>query len=303
MSTSIRQPSANVRLFPLIVRLALRKFLRDDMSTHACALAYHILFSFFPFAIFVIALLSFFELSVLLDYLQQAAWQALSPRAMERIRAAFNELRVPQGGLLSFGALLSAWLASRGTRSMMNAFNVAYRCKTVRPVWQHYIASIAYTVGIAVILTIGLAMLVVGPDAIGWIASFVGLHQSTVPLWTWLRWPMGLGLLTASVAVVYHVAPDTGRRFRLVSPGAVISVIVWATATLAFKYYLQNFANYSAMFGSIGSGIALLLYLQISSAVLLFGAEVNAVWTRIDIITKACHCRPATPTFRRFQKH
>ncbi len=281
MQTPNRQSPTGGRAFASVLRLALKKFLRDDMSTYASALAYHILFSFFPFAIFLIALLSFFELSVLLDYLQQAAWQVLSPGAMERIRSAFNELRVPQGGLLSFGVLLSVWLASRGTRSMMNALNVAYGCKTVRPGWRHYAVSLAYTVGIAVFLAAGLGMLVIGPEAVGWMASFVGLEQLIVVIWTWLRWPVGVCLLMAGVAAVYHIAPGVGRRFRLVSPGAVISVMVWVAATMAFKFYLQNFASYSAMFGSIGSGIALLLYLQISSAVLLFGAEVNAVWARM----------------------
>jgi membrane protein len=261
--------------------LALKKFWQDDMTTYASALAYQLLFSVFPFAIFLVAVLSFFQLSDLLDYVQQVAWQVLSPSAMEKIRAAFNELRVPQGGLLSFGVLLSVWLASRGTRSLVKALNVVYGTQTIRPVWKNYIASIAHTIGIAMIFTTGVGMLVIGPEAIGWLASFVGLQSSILVLWTWLRWPAGISMLIIAVAVIYHIAPQSRRHFRLISPGAVISVAVWVAASLAFKYYLQNFASYSAMFGSIGSGIALLLYLQISASVLLFGAEVNVVW--IDV--------------------
>ncbi|MEC4717598.1 YihY/virulence factor BrkB family protein [Noviherbaspirillum sp. CPCC 100848] len=282
MATWIYTLRFRMRLFKNVVRLALRKFMHDDMTTYASALAYHMLFSFFPFAIFLFAVLSFFDLSILLDSIQQAAWHALSPKAMERVRAAFNELRVPQGGLLSFGVLLSIWLASRGTRSMMKALNVAYGTTFNRPAWQSYLASIAYTLGIAVILIAGTGMLVIGPEAIRWVGYFVGLEDTAVMLWTWLRWPAGLFLLMAATAIVYHIVPDAANPFRLVSPGAIISVLVWVAASLAFKYYLQHFASYSAMFGSIGSGIALLLYLQLSTSVLLFGAEVNAVWAKLS---------------------
>jgi len=84
-------------------------------------------------------------------------------------------------------------------------------------------------------------------------------------------------MLMLVVAVVYYVAPDVQQEFRFITPGSVLAVVVWIGASLGFGYYAQNFANYDATYGSIGAIIIFLLYLYISSAVLLFGAEMNAV--------------------------
>jgi membrane protein len=159
----------------------------------------------------------------------------------------------------------------------MNALNKAYDVEEGRPWWKLYPLSVLYTVGIAAMLIAAAVLLVVGPEAVQWLAQQVGLEQLFVILWTWLRWPVVLFLLTLAVAVVYYVAPDVEQDFRFITPGAVLSVIVWIAASLAFDYYVRNFADYSVMYGSIGTIIVLLLYFFISGAVLLFGAEVNAV--------------------------
>ncbi len=78
------------------------------------------------------------------------------------------------------------------------------------------------------------------------------------------------------VALDYYIFPNTDQPFRVITPGAVLAVIVWVSASFGFSYYVSNFANYSATYGSLGAVIVLLLYIFISAAVLLFGAEVNA---------------------------
>ena len=96
-------------------------------------------------------------------------------------------------------------------------------------------------------------------------------------MWSWSRWPLAVILMLLGVAVVYHFGPNTGGSFHFVTPGAVLAVTVWIAASLGFHYYVLNFANYSVMYGSLGALLMLLLYFYISAAVLLLGAEVNAV--------------------------
>ncbi|MEC7473667.1 MAG: YihY/virulence factor BrkB family protein, partial [Pseudomonadota bacterium] len=117
----------------------------------------------------------------------------------------------------------------------------------------------------------------VGPQVMEWLASQVGLKDVVVLLWTWLRWPVIVLMLMLVVALLYYVAPDVKQEFRFITPGSVLAVLVWILASIAFGIYVQNFADYNATYGSIGAIIVLLLYLYISSAVLLFGAELNAV--------------------------
>jgi len=84
-------------------------------------------------------------------------------------------------------------------------------------------------------------------------------------------------LMMLVVAVLYYVTPDVEQEFRFITPGSVLAVIVWIAASVGFGLYVQNFGNYDATYGSIGAVIILLLYFYISAAVLLFGAEMNAV--------------------------
>lgn len=107
--------------------------------------------------------------------------------------------------------------------------------------------------------------------------SFGGRAASArFTLWALLRWPAALLLSSLAVAIACHLVPNVRHRFQLISLGSVLSVVAWSVASLAFSYYVQNFANFDVMFGSIGAVIVLLAYIHLSITVLLFGAEVNA---------------------------
>ncbi len=260
-----------------LIKETIKDFMDDDMLTYASALAYQVLFSLFPFVIFLIAVLGFLNVPDFFDWLRQQAELVLPQQAMDEVNKVIAEVRQPQGGLLSFGAIIALWSASSGIRAVMHALNVAYDVKEGRATWKLYPLSILYTAGVAAMLVAAAAVLILGPQAMQWLAQHIGLEQLFVTAWTWLRWPVILFLFMLAIAVVYYVAPDVEQTFRFITPGSVLAVLVWIAASLGFNWYLQNFAHFSVMYGSIGTIIGLLLYFFISSAVLLFGAEINAV--------------------------
>ncbi|WP_181373137.1 YihY/virulence factor BrkB family protein [Massilia glaciei] len=273
--------------FYTLIKQSIQAFSRHDMSIYAAALAFHVLFSLFPFIIFLIALVSFFELPTFFDWLRLQAQALLPPSAMTQVHMVISELALPPRGLLSTGVAVALWVASRGVRCLMTALNIAYGAKRPRPTLRRYTLSILYTVGMAVMLLAAAALLVLGPQAMQWLALQVGLERFFVVLWSALRWPALIVLFILALAVVYHAGPNVHHRFRLISAGSVLSVGVWVAISLAFEFYVQNFANYNVMYGSIGTVIALLLYLYILAAVLLFGAEVNAVIERAPSVPAA----------------
>ncbi|HYD95935.1 MAG TPA: YihY/virulence factor BrkB family protein [Noviherbaspirillum sp.] len=260
-----------------LVKDAVKDFLDDDMTTYASALAYQVFFSLFPFIIFLIALLGFLNMSSFFDWVRQHAELMLPPAAAEPVNKVISDLQQQKGGLMSIGVIIALWSASSAVRATMNALNVAYDVKEGRPAWKLYPLSIVYTIGIAAMLVAAGLLLTVGPQAMEWLANQVGFGQFFVTLWAWLRWPVAFLLLTLAVAVIYYVAPDVEQDFSFITPGALLAVIVWIAASLGFNYYVSNFADYNATYGSIGAIIILLLYFFISAAVLLFGAEINAV--------------------------
>lgn len=263
-----------------LLKSSVKEFVGDDMPTYASALAYQILFSLFPFFIFLVALISTLHLPDFMMWLRQQAAMLLPAQALDQVNSILDQLQQPQGGLLSIGAVVALWTASAGVRATMNAFNVAYGVKEVRPLWVVYPLSVLYTLALAAMLILSAAALLIGPQAMQWLAQQIGLEQTIVFLWAWLRWPMALLLLSFSAAMVYYAAPAKQPRFRFITPGAVLAVVIWISISVAFDFYVSNFGNYNAMYGSIGSVIVLLLYFFISSAVLLFGAEMNAVIER-----------------------
>lgn len=259
-----------------ILKEAVRDFLDDDMSTYAAALAYQVFFSIFPFIIFLVALLGFLQLSSFFEWLRQHSQMMLPSEASAQVNKVIAELQKQQGGLLSLGVVLALWSASGAVRATMNALNVAYDVRETRPAWKRYPLSVLYTVGLAALMILAAVLLSVGPQAVQWLAQRFGLEQVFVTLWTWLRWPAAILLMSSAVAILYYAAPNVDQEFRFLTPGALVAVLVWVAASLGFNLYVRSFADYNATYGSIGAIIILLLYFFISSAVLLFGAEINA---------------------------
>ncbi|MCQ4323404.1 ribonuclease BN [Stutzerimonas stutzeri] len=260
-----------------LLKRTFKEFSNDDMSTYASALAYRALFSLFPFLLFLMALLGFLHLPEFFAWLREQASLVLPPVALDQVNPVIDQLQEQKGGLLSIGILVALWTASVGVRSLMNAMNKAYDVQEGRPSWKLALLSLVYTVGIAVMLLLAAGLMVIGPQVISWLAEQVGLKDVVVLLWSWLRWPIAVLLMMLVVAVLYYVAPDVEQEFRFITPGSVLAVIVWIVASVGFGIYVQNFGNYDATYGSIGAIIVLLLYFYISAAVLLLGAELNAV--------------------------
>ena len=261
-----------------VIKRAGKDFLDDDMLTYAAALSYRILLALFPFIIFLLTLLGALGLADFFDWLLAQGRLALPPDAFRIVEQVIGEIRGrDRGGLLSFSILFAIWVASSGVRSVMDALNAAYDVAESRPPWRRYPLSLLYTVGLALLLIAATAVMLLGPDITGWLAEHVGLSRFVATLWVWLRWPLVILLLLLTFAVIYKVAPNIDQPFRFVTPGSVIGVLAWVVATLGFSYYVSNFANYGATYGSLGGIVVLLLYFYISAAVLLFGAEVNAV--------------------------
>ncbi len=261
-----------------LAKRSVKQFLGDDMMTYAAALSYHALLALFPFVIFLLALLGALGIPGFFDWVLSQARTALPSDAYQRVEQVVNQVRgQARGGLLSFGIALALWAASAGVRSLMNALNAAYDAAEDRPAWKRYPLSIGYTIGLAVMLIAAAVLMLLGPRAVEWIAGQAGLSGFVVSLWTWLRWPVAIVLLLLAIAVIYYVAPNVDQPFRLITPGSVLAVAAWVVATLGFSFYVSNFGNYSATYGSLGGVVVLLLYFFISAATLLLGAEVNAV--------------------------
>jgi membrane protein len=260
-----------------IFKRSVREFSADDMLTYAAALSYQVFFSLFPFVIFLLSLLGVLNLSSLFDTLLQQAQTVLPQSALGLLESIISQVREQSaGGILSFGAIVALYSASAAVRMAMHALNVAYDVEEERAVWKKFPLSLLYTLLLATLLITAVGLFVLGGQVANWFAGLVGFGSLFVTLWTWLRIPAAILIMALILALVYYLFPNTKQPFRLITPGALIAVIVWVAASLGFSFYVSNFGSYSATYGALAAVIVLLFYFYISAAVLLFGAEVNA---------------------------
>lgn len=255
----------------------IKEFIEDDMASYAAALSFWVFFSLFPFILLLVALLSFLGIPGFFDWLVEQAQTVMPEQAMGQVEETVGQIRAgASGGLLSFVVIVALWPASAAVRMAMHALNVAYDVEEVRAAWKRFSISIVYTILLAAMVIVAVGLMLVGPRMMEWLAEQAGLGPLFVMFWAWLRFPVAILLLMVFVALVYYMFPNINQPFRFITPGAILAVIVWLAASIGFSFYVSNYVNLNAIYGGLGAIIVLLLYIFISAAVLLFGAEVNA---------------------------
>jgi membrane protein len=263
----------------LIKRLikAVRELNDDDMLYYAAALSYQVFFSLFPFVFFLLALLGALNIPGFWDWMLEQAQTVLPGQVTGMVEQTVEQIRgqAQSSSLLSLWIIITLWTSSAAVRTTMHALNVAYDITEERPAWKRYPLSILYTILLAVLIIAAVGLMLIGPEIAEWLAQQVGLGSVFVVLWAWLRIPVAILLLMIVLALVYYLFPNVDQPFRLITSGAVLAVIVWLAASFGFSFYVNNFASYSAIYGSLGTVIVLLVYLYITATVVLFGAEVN----------------------------
>lgn len=259
----------------------LRAFDDDDMWSYAASVAYQGLFALFPFLLLLLAVFSFLDQQAMFEWLLARSRAFLPADAHAQVHQVVEEVRGErQGGLLSLGVATTLWIASGGVRSAMNALNRAYDVPEGRVWWRRYLLSFAYTIALGVAVVLATVLMVAGPRLTAWALDRVGAGEGVLEAMAWLRVPTALVLLCGALFLVYLALPNVRQRPRLVVPGAVAGVLLWAGVSFGFQLYVANFGRFAVTYGSVGAVIMLLAYFYLASAIVLLGAELNAVIQR-----------------------
>lgn len=249
----------------------------DNVMGHAAQVAYSLLFSLFPFFLFLTALLGYIPIPDLLDRIMELLGQVMPSEALALIQDTVRQVVTNQrGGLLSLGIVLAVWSASTAMSAIMDALNRAYDVDEGRPFWKAKGTALLLTVGFTLFVVLSMILLVFGPQIGGWVANTVGLGAVFHMTWNILRWPVIVVLMILAMAILYYFAPDVEQEWKWITPGAVFAVLAWILVSLAFSYYVKNFGSYDKTYGSIGAVIVLLTWMYLSGLVILVGGEVNA---------------------------
>ncbi len=251
---------------------------KDNVSMLAAGVAYYALLAIFPA---VAALVSIYGLvadpSMIETQLNQLG-SLLPPDALSIVSDQARKVATaPSQGLgfgLIFGLLLTLWSASRGTNSMVTALNIAYGEKETRGFLKLAMLSMGLTVAGLLFVILAITLIVAVPAAI----KIIGLQDTPIG---WIaslaRWPILAVTIMLALAVFYRYAPDRREpQWRWVTWGSAVATVVWLLGSLGFSVYVSNFGSYNETYGSVGAVVILLLWFNLTSYVVLMGAELNA---------------------------
>lgn len=257
----------------------LRRFKEHDVQDYGATLAFFWFLSIFPGIIFILALLSFFDVSQA-SFQEQLNNLAPGSAASGFLSGIFDAIGEPRGGLLSVGALLAIWSAAKGVERLINMAIHAYGEDNER----NFFVSKGIALGLTLLLGVGVLLLVVsnvfGSQIIEFLMRFLPITGAEVILINIFRYAITTVILIITLSIFYKIAPQQNVFWKSTIPGAIFGVIAWQLVSLGFSLYVSNFGNYDSTYGSLGGIIVTLLWLQLTGMIILIGSEINATWMR-----------------------
>jgi membrane protein len=260
----------------------------DGCPGLAAQLAFYFLLAVFPALLFFVALLAYLPVEPALQDTIRRLDPFLPSQVLHIVRDELDQ--VLTGGsarLLTFGIAGAIWSSSSAMTAIIVALNRAYDIDEGRPWWKTRLIGVSLTIALAVFTVIAFAVVVGGSDLAEWLAAKAGLGTTFGSIWQIVQWPLAFGIVVLAVDIVYYFAPNARTAWSWVTPGSLVATVLWLLVSFGFRVYVQNFADYSAVYGAIGGVIVLMLWFYLSGFALLVGAELNAE------INKAAHTQPA----------
>ncbi len=251
------------------------RFNDDDVLALASQLAYSLIFAFFPFIIFLMTLLGYSTinsrevLAGLNEMLPQGTLNMVKNTIIEVV-----DTRNPN--LLSVSLLVTLWSASGGFNAVIKGLNKAYDESEHRNFFRVQFTAVLCTIGLTVIMFLMILLLVFGEILGNTLAFKLGFSKEFTVAWNIIRYII-INLFTIFIfAAVYRYTPCRRLIWKEVIPGAIFASIGLIAVSIGFAFYVNNFGNYSRIYGSIGGVIILLTWLFLMSIIIIMGGELNA---------------------------
>ena len=261
------------------------KQLIKKMNTHrisglAAEQAFYYLLSIFPLLILLLSILPY--LSINPQVISNLTHDFIPEQTAKLVEdTIFSILRERNSSLLTIGIVGTIWSSSNGINAFIHSMNIAYEVEETRNYLMNRFLAIIMTLGLICAFIIALILPVFGNIILDIVNKFLPISNGFQNLIHVLRWAIAVIAITIILAFLYKVAPNIKLSIKQVLAGAVIATILWLLVSIGFSFYVNNFGNYSATYGSLGGVIVLMLWLYLMGLSLIIGGEINALLYRI----------------------
>jgi len=277
-----------------------REIGKDSLVNKASSLAYNFMLAIFPGIIFLFTLIPFIPKGIGFQrQLMKLIILVLPADAYKAFNSTLDEIVNKQnGGLLSFGFVLSLFFATNGVHKLMMAFNKSSLIIETRSWLRQRMIAIILTLTIAFSVIICIIAMTIGELALRYIDTELHLKDSFSGFVIQLtRWAL-LGILYfVTISILYRYGPAHAKKWKFFSAGSWLATVLAFLTMWGFSFYINHFGAYNKVYGSIGTLIVMMIWLYLNSLILLVGFELNA---SVDLSKRSV--KIIRPTFNLFKK-
>jgi membrane protein len=255
------------------------EFKKDTLITRANSMAFSFFLSIFPSIIVLVSLLPYLPISMdFFGTLQTNITQVMPGNAGKLVFSTIESfLKTTRGGVLSFGFFLAIWFASNGMLSMMKGLEKTHKNMFKRRnVIEKRLIAIQLTFILTLILFASVVFIILGNTILNFVFQYIKAGWLTRFTFTLFRWLAILSLFYTGISLIYRYGSSIRKRIPFFNTGAVLATLLSILTSWGFSFYVDNFGNFNKIYGSIGTLIVLMLWIQINCSILLIGFELNA---------------------------
>lgn len=268
------------QFFKNTVQRLFKNLYKHNVGKNAAALAYYLLFAVFPLLIFASNFLGLMKLNtseLILNF------NRILPRDAVGVLSNYLDYISENSShtLMWFALIFSVWFPLRAVQGLMDDVRRAYGLGPPKKITVYSIKQIAYTVVFLVVIVLTVLLSILGENVINFIRgllpeSTLSITDNQINIWQYLRFvPIALLMITA-IGALYSLSLDSRQKVKNILPGIASAVVLWLILSIGFSFYVENFSSYSVIYGTLGAVIVLIVWLYMTSFVLIFGAELNA---------------------------
>jgi membrane protein len=259
--------------------LMMRDLEKKHLMLVAAGLAYYFLMSLFPALVLLTAGLAYLPQQNGSEEFTSFLAHVVPPQGLSLLEDILATITPHRSGLLSIGIVTALWLASAGGQAIISSLDLVYEVAAPRPMWVNRILACGLTFGVGVLLLLGVGLTLVGPTIESVLSMVVPVQSLWLRAWSYIQWFVAALSIFAAIELLYWLAPNVDRTRRKTLPGAIVAAVGWMALSWGLGFYFQHFGGMKLykFYGILASLVAFMVWLYWCAAVLLMGAQINAI--------------------------
>ncbi|GAB4033638.1 YihY/virulence factor BrkB family protein [Spirosoma gilvum] len=256
----------------------------NDTSERAASVSYSLILAVFPTIIFFFTLIPYIPIPDLEEQVMGFLQGVLPGDTFSTVDTTIRDIiNRPRSGVLSLGFFLALYSATSGLVALMQAFNSSYHSAERRSFLKIRAIAIGLTFTLAFALILAVVVLIIGGIVSDYLLHF-GFFNNVifVNLLTIGRYLVVFAVFMGAISMIYRFGPNVNMKWIFIMPGAVTASVLIVLITLGFSFYVANFGSYNKVYGSIGTLIALMIWINLISLVLILGFEMNVALYNLE---------------------